>query len=223
MREALDKSDEIRKVNDETWQWLCQRTFYAGGDFSTGRGVRAHRSATRRRSRRDLRSRSATGCSTSRFRRACSRRRSSISRAQRSRLANTHRTSERPWARVVIEKPFGREPRDRRARSTALVLDQFGEHQIYRIDHYLGKESVQNILVFRFANPIFEPLWNRQYITHVQITAAETVGIEGAREVLRGSGRHARHVPESSAAAADARRDGAADLRSPATPSATRR
>src|SRR5947208_15283437 len=60
-----------------------------------------------------------------------------------------------------------------------LVLDQFGEHQIYRIDHYLGKGSVQNILVFRFANSIFEPLWNRHYISHVQLTAADSVGVEG--------------------------------------------
>ena len=65
-----------------------------------------------------------------------------------------------------------------RARSTTLVLSTIREHQIYRIDHYLGKETVQNIFVFRFANSIFEPVWNRNFVHHVQITAAETVGVE---------------------------------------------
>lgn len=79
-------------------------------------------------------------------------------------------------ARVVIEKPYGRNL------ASARLLDEevhavFDEKQIFRIDHYLGKETVQNILVFRFANGIFEPLWNRNYIDHVQITAAETIGV----------------------------------------------
>ena len=81
------------------------------------------------------------------------------------------------WRRVVIEKPFGRDLQSAKALNAEikLVLD---EHQIYRIDHYLGKETVQNLIMFRFGNGIFEPIWNRRYIDHVQITAAETVGVE---------------------------------------------
>ena len=81
------------------------------------------------------------------------------------------------WVRIVVEKPFGRDLQ------TALDLDKvlhksFREHQIFRIDHYLAKETVQNILMFRFANTIFEPLWNRNYIDYVGILAAENLGVE---------------------------------------------
>src|SRR5579863_420171 len=81
------------------------------------------------------------------------------------------------WRRVIIEKPFGHDYESAIALNKQIrkVLD---EKQIYRIDHYLGKETVQNILVFRFANGIFEPIWNRRYVDHVQITVAETVGVE---------------------------------------------
>jgi glucose-6-phosphate 1-dehydrogenase len=84
---------------------------------------------------------------------------------------------EAGWRRVVIEKPFGRDLDSARELNTELgrVLE---ESQIYRIDHYLGKETVQNIMVFRFANGLFEPVWNRRYVDHVQIMVAETVGVE---------------------------------------------
>ncbi len=80
------------------------------------------------------------------------------------------------WRRVIVEKPFGTDLASAQALN-AQLLRVLGESQIYRIDHYLGKETVQNIMVFRFANGIFEPLWNRNHIDHVQITVAETVGV----------------------------------------------
>ena len=79
---------------------------------------------------------------------------------------------------MIIEKPFGHDLESARELNDE-VNKVFDEEQIFRIDHYLGKETVQNILVFRFANGIFEPIWNRNYIDHVQITAAESIGIEG--------------------------------------------
>ena len=81
------------------------------------------------------------------------------------------------WRRVIIEKPFGRDLESARALNQE-IKQALKENQIYRIDHYLGKETVQNILAFRFANGIFEPIWNRRYIDHVQITVAESVGVE---------------------------------------------
>ena len=85
----------------------------------------------------------------------------------------------RPWSRVIIEKPIGRDLASARELND-LLAETLREDQTFRIDHYLGKETVQNILVFRFANSIFEPVWNRTYVDHVQITAAETIDV-GAR------------------------------------------
>jgi glucose-6-phosphate 1-dehydrogenase len=84
---------------------------------------------------------------------------------------------DRQWARIVIEKPIGHDLESARALN-AILAANFEESQIFRIDHYLGKETVQNILAFRFANPLFEPLWNRRYVDCVTITAVEAVGIE---------------------------------------------
>lgn len=81
-------------------------------------------------------------------------------------------------SRIVVEKPFGRDLASARALNETLAA-HFSEAQIYRIDHYLGKETVQNLMAVRFANILFEPLWNAQYVDHVQITVAETVGVEG--------------------------------------------
>jgi len=82
------------------------------------------------------------------------------------------------WRRIVVEKPFGHDLKSA-GELNAQLHAVFPEQEIYRIDHYLGKETVQNILAFRFGNGIFEPLWNRRYVNHVQITAAEAIGVEG--------------------------------------------
>jgi glucose-6-phosphate 1-dehydrogenase len=91
------------------------------------------------------------------------------------------------WRRVIIEKPFGTDLASARALNAA-VHHHFNEDQVFRIDHYLGKETVQNLLVFRFGNGMYEPVWNRRYIDHVQITAAETVGVERRAAYYEGAG-----------------------------------
>ncbi len=90
--------------------------------------------------------------------------------------AGLTRKKENGWRRVIVEKPFGTDLQSAQALNRKL-LAVLTEKQIYRIDHYLGKETVQNIMVFRFANGIFEPLWNRNHVDHVQITVAETVNV----------------------------------------------
>lgn len=91
------------------------------------------------------------------------------------------------WTRIIIEKPFGHDLASARELNRQ-VAKVFREEQVYRIDHYLGKETVQNILVFRFSNGIFEPIWNRRYVDHVQITVAENIGLEGRATYYEESG-----------------------------------
>lgn len=98
------------------------------------------------------------------------------------------------WRRVVIEKPFGHDLASAKALNTS-ILKTLEEHQIYRMDHFLGKETVQNIMALRFANGLFEPLWNRQHIDHVQITASETVGVERRGKFYEATGALRDMVP----------------------------
>ena len=112
------------------------------------------------------------------------------------RLAAADLTRERDgqWRRIVIEKPFGTDLESARELDRRL-LELFGESQIYRIDHYLGKETVQNIMVLRFANGLFEPLWNRDHIDHVQITVAEALTVENRGKFYDGTGALRDMVP----------------------------
>src|SRR6476620_7534418 len=101
--------------------------------------------------------------------------------------AGLNKAKEGSWARVIIEKPFGRDLASAQELNR-VVSNSFSEEQTYRIDHFLGKETAQNILVLRFANAIFEPIWNGRYVDHIQITAAETLGVEGRAGYYEGAG-----------------------------------
>ena len=125
------------------------------------------------------------------------------------RVGLDHERHDGGWRRVVIEKPFGHDL-DSAIRLNREVGKVFRERQVYRIDHYLGKETVRNLLVFRFGNGIFEPIWNRRHIDHVQITVAESIGIEGRGAFYEETGAIARLPPEPPPPAAQPRRDGAA-------------
>ncbi len=94
------------------------------------------------------------------------------------------RKNAQGWTRIVVEKPFGTDLESARALQRAIET-VFPENEIYRIDHYLGKEPVQDIMALRFANTIFEPIWNRNYVQHVQITSAESLGVEERGGLLR--------------------------------------
>ena len=115
------------------------------------------------------------------------------------------------WRRVVIEKPFGHDLESARALND-IVESVFPPDAVFRIDHYLGKETVQNILALRFANQLFEPLWNANYVDHVQITMAEDIGTGGRAGYYDGVGRGPGRDPEPPAAAAGVDRDGGTDL-----------
>src|SRR2546423_3711282 len=158
------------KIDEKEWEWLSDHLYYLSGDFED--------EATYERVKKRLEELDQEHQAGGNY---CF----YLSSAPRyfapivKQLGGAELTKEdsEHWRRVVIEKPFGRDLESARELNRE-IQQVLKEDQIYRIDHYLGKETVQNILVFRFGNSIFEPIWNRRYIDSVQITAAEKVGVE---------------------------------------------
>ena len=172
MREAITEYGEEKTIDDAVWQSFANGLFYLPGAFDDVSIYQRLRDALARCDRE----RGTSGnhlfylsTAPSFF---------SLIAQQLGAAGLAHPEANRGWTRLIIEKPFGHDLDSARALNAELAR-VFDEDQVYRIDHYLGKETVQNLLVFRFANSIFEPLWNHQYIDHVQITNAEAIGVEG--------------------------------------------
>jgi glucose-6-phosphate 1-dehydrogenase len=168
MRQGIDEFSRRGKTTDEAWQPFADRLSYFTGDFAKDQTYAelAGRLAAQN-----------TAWNTTSNHLFYMATPPTLVEAIAGRLANAHLTADRQCSRVVFEKPFGHDLASAQAINHKLT-DVLAESQIYRIDHYLGKETVQNILALRFANSLFEPLWNRRYIDHVQITVAEEVGVE---------------------------------------------
>jgi glucose-6-phosphate 1-dehydrogenase len=171
LKEALDKYSRVQPVDQETWDDLAERIVYHRGDFAdpVTYSELAQRLETMDEERGTRGNRLFyLATQPSAFPEIVQ---------QLGRVGLDHERHEAGWRRVVIEKPFGHDL-DSAIRLNREVGKVFRERQVYRIDHYLGKETVRNLLVFRFGNGIFEPIWNRRHIDHVQITVAESIGIE---------------------------------------------
>ncbi len=171
MRDAIIEFSDDKKIDDAVWQKFAAGLYYFPGEFdNTETYKHLHDALARADSERGTNGNRIFYLSTapSVF---------GLIAKQLGAAGMTHPEAGK-WTRIIVEKPFGHDLESARALNRELA-EVFDEAQVYRIDHYLGKETVQNLLTFRFANSIFEPLWNRNYIDHVQITNAETVGVEG--------------------------------------------
>jgi glucose-6-phosphate 1-dehydrogenase len=161
---------EADHIDQTAWRWLTSRMSYLQGDLNDP-GL--YRRLGEHLAERDAQ---AGGTGDHLFHLAVADRFFGVVVAGLG-AAGLTKEPEGRWRRVVIEKPFGHDLVSAKALNVE-ILQTLQEHQIYRIDHFLGKETVQNIMALRFANGLFEPIWNRAHIDHVQITAAETVGVE---------------------------------------------
>ena len=169
-----------QNVRDEIWESFARSVSYHTSDFSDARGYEqlGERLAKIERER-------GTGGNRLFYLAAAPDQFEPI--LQHLKASGLNQPSGGGWARVIVEKPFGTDLASAR-KLNDIVSDAFPEQGTFRIDHFLGKETAQNILVLRFANAIFEPLWDTHYIDHVQITAAETLGVEGRAGYYEGAG-----------------------------------
>ena len=172
LKVSLDAFSRVQPVEKDTWDELAERIVYHRGDFAD---AELYSSLSDRLDRLD----EERGTRGNRlFYLATQPSAFPEIIGQLGHAGLDHERHEAGWRRVVIEKPFGNDTNSA-IRLNREVGKVFREQQVYRIDHYLGKETVRNLLVFRFGNGIFEPIWNRRHIDHVQITVAESIGIEG--------------------------------------------
>ncbi len=179
MEEATRKFSR-QNVRDEIWQTFSQSIFYHQSEFADEEGY------TRLAQRLDKidQERGTRGNRLFYFAAAPDQFEVILKHLK---AAGLNQAREGSWARVIVEKPFGTDLASARELNR-IVRNAFAEEQTYRIDHFLGKETAQNILVLRFANAIFGPLWNRHYVDHIQITAGETLGVEGRAGYYEGAG-----------------------------------
>ena len=173
MREGVQESTEANPFDAKIWDGFAKNMYYITADFQSPDGYNAlkARLAELAKSGANAVNRLYYLATPPSFYADI------VERLGASGLVTQTTRKGEEWTRIIIEKPFGRDLASAQALNVA-VHGVFLEEQVYRIDHYLGKETVQNIMAFRFANSIIDPIWNRRYVDHVQITAAETLGVE---------------------------------------------